>query len=299
MNKIMYLLVAITFFSCMRKKDVCSANSSSLLNEYINGTNVLVIAHRGDWRNACENSILSIENAIKKGVDIVEIDLKKTSDNQLILMHDFTLDRTTTGSGQVKDYTLKEIKELYLKDGAGHKTEFKVPTLREALISAKGKALLNLDQSYRYFEEVLPILKETRTMNQVIIKAYDRPIAEVKEKLGLYYDSIQYMPIVKLGVKDYQKRVDEVKKNHFEAVEFTFRSDTIPTVNELFEFKKKGIRVWVNALWPEHNAGHHDDRALKEPDSSYGWLISKGVNMIQTDRPDLLLEYLKNKGLHR
>lgn len=48
----------------------------------------LVVAHRGDWRNACENSLEAIENAIRMGVDIVEVDLQRTKDGALILMHD-------------------------------------------------------------------------------------------------------------------------------------------------------------------------------------------------------------------
>ena len=59
---------------------------------------VLVAAHRGDWRNACENSREAIENAVQMGVDIVEVDLARTKDGHLILLHDNTLDRTTTGT---------------------------------------------------------------------------------------------------------------------------------------------------------------------------------------------------------
>ena len=317
MKTFTYLLsFMMILFSCSKNKSVTSdylkttnsiedekeyfyqKESDKLLIEFTQTFNPLVIAHRGDWRNACENSILAIENAIEMGVDIIEIDLKKTSDNELILMHDHTLDRTSTGKGYVKDHTLEEIKKLYLKDGAGHKTLFKVPTLREALWAAKGKVLINLDQSFEYFKEVLPILKETNTMDQVIIKGYNKPLVMVREKLGIYIDSIQYMPIIKLGEKGYKALFNEVLEYPFEGVEFTFTSDTIPEVARLHEFKKKGTRVWVNSLWPEHNAGHHDDRALKEPDSAYGWLISKGVNMIQTDRPQLLLDYLREKGLH-
>jgi glycerophosphoryl diester phosphodiesterase len=116
--------------------------------------------------------------------------------------------------------------------------------------------------------------------------------------LGIYIDSVQYMPIIKLGKKGYKALFNEVLEYPFEGVEFTFASDTIPEVAKFHEFEKKGTRVWVNALWSEHNGGHHDDRALKDPDSAYGWLISKGVNMIQTDRPQLLLEYLRKKNLH-
>jgi glycerophosphoryl diester phosphodiesterase len=299
------LILLIFIFSCTAKskKDKASnnkelRNSATILVDYLDNNNILVVAHRADWRNACENSILAIESAIEMGVDIIEIDLKKTSDNKLVLMHDHTLNRTTTGKGYVKDHTLKEIKQLYLKDGAGHKTLFKVPTLKEALLAAKDKVLINLDQSFEYFEQVVPVLKETNTMNQIIIKGYNKPLDKVKERLGIYIDSLQYMPIIKLGKKGYQELFDEVLKYPFEGVEFTFASDTIPEVNRLHEFEKKGTRVWVNSLWAEHNSGHHDDRALKDPENSYGWLISKGINIIQTDRPKLLLKYLRSKQLH-
>lgn len=280
-----------------RKMD-STPNASEILDAYLHGTNVLVALHRSGWRHAPENSMLAIQQAIKMGVDIIEIDLCKTKDGEVILMHDRTLDRTTSGSGFVKDYTLEEIKKLNLRDGGGHIVKYKVPTLREVLIEAKGKVLINLDKSFEIFDDVLPILKETGTLNQVIIKGYDIPYKEVKEKFGIYLDSVQYMPIIKLGAKGYEVLLQEVKNKHFEGVEFTFESDTIPIVNQFYEFEKKGTRVWVNALWPEHNAGHDDDKALDDPDGSYGWLISKGINIIQTDRPQLLLEYLRKKNLH-
>ena len=58
---------------------------------------ILVVSHRADWRNAPENSLQAIQNCIDMGVDMVEIDLKRTKDGHLILMHDKTIDRTTTG----------------------------------------------------------------------------------------------------------------------------------------------------------------------------------------------------------
>lgn len=60
---------------------------------------VLVVSHRGDWRNACENSVEAVRNASRMGVDIVEIDLGRTKDGELIVMHDDKVDRTTTGKG--------------------------------------------------------------------------------------------------------------------------------------------------------------------------------------------------------
>ena len=63
---------------------------------------VIVVAHRGDWRNAPENSLQAIQNCIDMGVDMVEIDIRETKDCHLVLMHDKTLDRTTNGKGEIK-----------------------------------------------------------------------------------------------------------------------------------------------------------------------------------------------------
>ena len=67
------------------------------------------------------------------------------------------------------------------------------------------------------------------------------------------------------------------------------------------KLRDNGIQVFVNALWPAQNAGHDDDRAveLRQPDESWGWLVQQGFKLIQTDRPALLLEYLRVKNLHK
>ena len=64
---------------------------------------VVVACHRGDWRNYPENSALAIESVIKMGADVMELDLKMTKDSVLVLSHDRTLDRCTTGKGLVSD----------------------------------------------------------------------------------------------------------------------------------------------------------------------------------------------------
>lgn len=97
----------------------------------------------GNWRSAPENSVAAIDSAIQMGVDIVEIDIHKTKDGQLILMHDDRVDRTTNGKGLIKDYTLAEIKKLKLKDKDGNLTEHIVPTLEEALLAGKGQIMFN------------------------------------------------------------------------------------------------------------------------------------------------------------
>ena len=114
---------------------------------------VLVVSHRADWRNAPENSLQAIQNCIDMGVDVIEIDLKKTKDGHLILMHDKKIDRTTTGKGYPADYTLEELRQFRLKSGTGHKTAHLIPTLEEVMLLCKGKILVNIDKGYDYFKD--------------------------------------------------------------------------------------------------------------------------------------------------
>ena len=122
---------------------------------------VVVVAHRGDWRNYPENSIPAIESCIRMGVDMMELDLKLTKDSVLVLSHDHTLNRCTTGSGRISDYTYEEILQFDLKAGHGiGRPGIKMPTLREALEVCKDRILVNVDQGYDYYDQVLAITEE-------------------------------------------------------------------------------------------------------------------------------------------
>jgi glycerophosphoryl diester phosphodiesterase len=133
---------------------------------------ILVTSHRGDWRNAPENSLLGFKYAADMGADIVELDLKKTKDGEIVIMHDETINRTTNGKGKASDYTLQEIKAFGLKNGIGRVTNNHIPTLREVMLALKGKPVkVNLDKSYPYYNETYAILNETGTLQQAIFKS--------------------------------------------------------------------------------------------------------------------------------
>ena len=85
------------------------------------------MAHRGDWRNFPENSLEGIESAIQMGVDVVELDVQRTSDGTFILMHDAKLDRTTTGRGKISEVDWEYVSGLNLRNGCGVTTDQKVP----------------------------------------------------------------------------------------------------------------------------------------------------------------------------
>lgn len=258
---------------------------------------VSVISHRGDWRNTPENSIRAIQNCIDLGVNMVEIDIKKNKDNELILLHDKTLDRTTTGKGLPQDYTLAEIKQMRLRNGAGVATSHQIPTLEEAMIVAKGKIWVNIDKGYDYFDLVEKVLEKTGTTQQVLIKAglpYQKVVAENKAVL----DKLFFMPIIDMANPDAMTMVEEYIKNmQPKAFEVCFTQIDQALQNVLDRIQKSGSKVWINTLWPSLCAGLNDDRAVEEnqQDSIWGKVIEMGASFIQTDRPKELVNYLRNQ----
>lgn len=138
------------------------------------GKKPLISAHRGGpMRNYPENAIETFKNALKYGQCIIECDVRRSKDNQLVMMHDGILDRTTTGKGKVSDFTLKQLKKLYLKDNNGQITSCRIPTFRETLQWAVGKAILMVDiKKGVSFQHVINHIKEYRAEGHAIVITY-------------------------------------------------------------------------------------------------------------------------------
>ena len=261
---------------------------------------ILVVSHRGDWRNAPENSLQAIQNCIDMGVDMVEIDLKKTKDGHLVLMHDKTINRTMNGKGEVEDYTLAELQELFLKGGHGQKTRHKIPTFEEVMTLCKGKIMVNVDKGYDYFKDAYAVLEKTGTVNQCVMKS-GHPYEKVKAENGEVLDKMVFMPVVNLHKEGAEAIIDGYLENMKpKAFELVFDNDSAEVLRLIKKVKDSGAKIFINSLWPELCGGHDDDRAveLHEPDESWGWIINQGAKLIQTDRPTFLLDYLRHKGLH-
>lgn len=162
---------------------------------------VFTISHRGDFTYYPENSIESYISVYKMGGDAVEIDVQVTSDGQLILMHDSTLERMTDylsyagktvdgikfpNSANVRDWTLEELSYLHLKEGAGGSgaaiTPYMIPTLEETLTFCKNRLFIVLDkpENWRYVKldsimvnsaanYIYPLMEKTNNYTSVLI----------------------------------------------------------------------------------------------------------------------------------
>lgn len=260
---------------------------------------VLVVSHRGDWRNAPENSLQAFRNCLNMNVDMIEIDLKQTKDGHLVLMHDETIDRTTNGKGRPSDYTLEELRQFRLINGLGRVTDHVIPTLEEVLNLCKGKILINIDKGYDFFKEVYELTERTGTTGQVVIKS-SYPLSKVRQENGDVLDKVIYMPIIQLDKPDAERILDEYLTISPVAIECCFQNCTSDVLRLLQKIKSSGVKIWINSLWASLNAGHDDDRAVEkgEVEESWGWIISQGATLIQTDRPAAIISYLKERGLH-
>ena len=262
-------------------------------------SSVIVVAHRADWRNFPENSLEAIQSSIDMGVDMLELDVQRTKDGVLILMHDQKLDRTTTGQGNIAETTWEEISKLNLKDHKGEVTGYKVPKLEDALLLCKDRIMINLDKADRYFDEVFALLDKTGTGDLIVMKG-GQPADQVREKFGKYLDRVIYMPIVTINDEASEQAINAFMEDMKPvAFELCYSNAESPVPAKLKTSLKGRTLLWYNTLWASLCAGHHDDLAVEDPDGTYGFMIdSLGARILQTDRPQFMLEYLRSRNLH-
>jgi glycerophosphoryl diester phosphodiesterase len=261
---------------------------------------VLVVAHRADWRNFPENSLEGIRSALAMGVDIIETDVQQTKDGYFIVMHDKTVDRTTDGTGRVKDLLLSEIRQLHLKNAYGTITRYRVPLLEEVLAEVKGRSLVFLDKAYKYLAAIYPLLEKTGTTREALFEGKETIDAFTAE-YGELVNKIWYMPRLNAEATDEAAtRYLEEYLQHPALVAFFLLDFKMADAGSecLQKLRSRNVSVQVNALWPESCAGHDDDLSADDPAAGWGWLIDQGANLVCTDRPALLLQYLRKRQLH-
>lgn len=258
---------------------------------------VMICAHRGLKDLYPENSLSGIQKCIELGIEAVEIDIAKTKDGKLILMHDGTLDRTTTGSGKVSDYTFDDIKKLFLKDVNGNVTNERVPSFEETLDLAKGNILLQIDKWNGLTSYILPILREKQCLQQAIFRSTS-PYEHIRSTFKEYLDKVIFIPVIAADRAEAQNILNGYIQNmpEIRVISIVFSEPNNTILNQVDELKKN-YRIWFNAISSKDSGGHDDTFAETNPDESYGWLVKRGANIIFSSNAIKLNEYLKGVGL--
>lgn len=304
---ILTLIGLSLLLSCSSGEPVYKTRVEKILAEINNPHSdyVLVVSHRGDWRNYPENSIPAIESVIRMGVDVMELDVKMTKDSVLVLCHDRTLDRTTNGRGLISDITYDSLMTFKLKRAHGVTTDtLRMPTLREALLVCKDKILVNVDHAYDYYDEIVKLTEELGVTGQVLMKG-SHGIDRVNEDMSNHRNNLLYMPVISVHseagkslMADYVNR--GLMPMAFELCWNRPGEDIESCVAQIHEM---GSKIWVNTIWASlcGGLGNDDDAAYEsnDPAGVYGQYIDMGASIIQTDRPELLLNYLRSIGRHQ
>jgi len=258
----------------------------------------MIIAHRGDWRYAPENSMRGFANCIKSGFDAIEVDVRMTKDSVLVIMHDETVNRTTNGKGKVSELTYEEIKKLHLKTPTNYVSDQSVPTFEEVLNLAKGQILVYVDKWQAHKEAVLELVHRLRMDRQILLAGTTNMESDAY-RLVRQYPEVNYVPFLQCNGKNDEKRFSELR-DKMQPVGFyiAFPSDTYPILKETKSYSEYGQRLWVDTLLGKCcNGGRNDQLALKDAEESYGWLLDHGFTVFFTDDPHGVAKFLKSRNM--
>lgn len=255
---------------------------------------IVCIAHRGDWHSYPENSAEAVRTAAEFGV--VSVDVKITFDGNTVLMADETMDRMCvdasgkTVMGNVGDFTLEELKNMYLRSANGtsknEKTDFHPASLEDAAEAAGNKAALMLNIKCADFQKVLAKVKELGILDKVIFRFSDKNKViletvgntEGVRYCGNYQGNIIFLATgaVKSCTENNVKTVELGSKNGHGVLYDNF-------LMKRFDGKNKAMVSMVGG------------RCGKRTDNETGWddLIARGYSIIETDYPQDLSEYIQ------
>lgn len=271
---------------------------NTYFEQELNHKGVLIAAHRGtSGANIIQNTIGAYENALLHGADIIEVDVIQTTDGDFFTFHNGQ-ELGLIGTRQdIRTMSTKQVRNIRFTNGMQEVISEGVNTLDDVLEHFRGRCLINIDRSWFYWSDIIKTLKRHRMDDQIIIKSHPK-----REELRILEDSkagFMYLPIAR--TPELLKLVDEFKVNVIGA-EVIFETEDHLFASEEFidAMHKKKSRLWVNAITlndtTKLTAGHDDNHAiLKNMEEGWGWLINRGYDMIQTDWPLLLKNYIANR----
>ena len=257
------------------------------IDRCLNRDEVLVAGHRGMKALYPENTLYGMVKALEAGVDMIETDLNLTRDGEVVVIHDNSVDRTTNGSGWVRDKTLKEIKAL--EAGSFFDPVYRglaVPTLKEfcQLIRPFKELLLNVEikeYTHQTVDAALEILGQEGMLGRCVFAAFHAPTcAYLHDAYGV---KVQGFPAEYM--MDFQK--DTYSKLFAVGISLSPFPDMpdmrVLTPQLVREFEEMGLEPWC--FCPDNR-------------ESVTWALECGAKLLTCNNPLPALEILKEKGLH-
>jgi glycerophosphoryl diester phosphodiesterase len=257
---------------------------------FLSARTPIAFAHRGGGALWPENTLVAFRAAIELGFRYIETDVHLTKDGEIVVFHDHRLERTTNGTGFVRDHTLAELQRLdaahrFTRDGKSFPWRGKqvlIPTLREALALDPG-VRFNIELKER--GSGLPaafwkLIEREAATDRVLVAAFDDALVRELRKLsrGRVATSAGQREVVAFWLA-VRAGMSSLLPVGYDALQVPVRQGGLTVVDARFlrAARAKGVAVHVWTV---------DDR------SEMRRLIALGVDGIMTDRPDLLLDVL-------
>ena len=288
MKKALFIcfLLAAASVNAQTEINILSFKSISDFQSYFHytaGHMPIISGHRGGTTMGYpENCIATFENTLRYTPAFFEIDPRLTKDSVIVVMHDATLDRTTTGKGKVSDYTYAQLQEFRLKDPQGNVTNYKIPTLKEMLLWSKGKTVLNLDHKDVPLAMTAQLLKECGN-DMVMLTVHNAQQAK-------FYVDDNPNHMLSAFVLD-KKSFDELEKagvpwkNMIAYIGPTNK----PENKELFDMlHEKGVMCMISAASSYDKLKDAGDR-----DTHYRETFTQGADILESDLPIEVAEAIK------
>jgi len=258
-----------------------------------------ILGHRGAKSSAPENTLASFQTAIDAGVDMIELDVHLSRDNQLLVMHDPQLARTTNGQGLISDYTLNELKTLDAAAKFSGNVDFgvqRIPTLQEVFDRVGEKTSINIEikthaDGSRYLgieEQIIALIRQNNAMSTTVVSSFNFPSVQkmltLEPALNCYVIvANRYFDKMTAEGKGDEQIVADLVQNGFQQVaiykrfltkslmHFLKQSDfkigawIINDVDEMLQYAQMGVdRITTDVpsqLVPFKPAAHHRNSA--------------------------------------
>ncbi|HSB91596.1 MAG TPA: glycerophosphodiester phosphodiesterase family protein [Flavitalea sp.] len=242
---------------------------------------VVVIAHRGDHTKVPENTIASYQHAINAGADYVEVDLRTTSDGQLVVMHDGTVDRMTNGTGKVKELTYNTIRSLKVADKSKPgSASFRVPNFEEVLNACKGKINIYLDFKDADVKKVYALLKSKGMAGQVVVYLNAESQYTNWKSIAPEMPLITSVPPNTKTADDLIAFLDKFQVSAIDGSPGDYDQEMMSVIH------KRNVQVWLDVQDKSENPQYWTP------------IVESKVDGMQSDHPGDLVKFLKQKGLH-
>ncbi|MBC6608032.1 glycerophosphodiester phosphodiesterase family protein [Hymenobacter sp. BT188] len=281
MKKISLFLFGISALlsGCQPKADTFAGRLSVVetpqVFRYRPGLPARVSAHRGggNYPGYPENALESFAYLVGQTPMIIECDIDLTRDSVLMLLHDKTLDRTTTGTGPLINKTWAECQEYRLEDNFGTATNFRIPTLEQALRWGKDKCLFTLDVKRGVpFTKVVDMIHRTNAASYAAVITYNAPDAATVYRLDP-----QLMISVSIGGQEDYERLRAAGVPDQNMIAFVGTAEPDPALYQFLH--TKGIACILGVL------GNLDKQAETRGDQQYRTFVQNGADILATDRP--------------